>query len=78
MIFAIFNLAIVFAPNLLRAPLNVDPMVEVSQMQDACKVLELFIKYSNDILNLNNKYNFQLNNQLDTGVGVTPLLGDAL
>ena len=33
---------------------------------------------SNDILNLNNKYNFQLNNQLDTGVGVTPLLGDAL
>ena len=53
-------------------------MVEVSQMQDACKVLELFIKYSNDILNLNNKYNFQLNNQLDTGVGVTPLLGDAL
>ena len=72
------NLAIVFAPNLLRAPLNADPMVEVSQMQDACKVLELFIKYSNDILNLNNKYNFQLNNQLDTGVGVTPLLGDAL
>ena len=38
----------------------------------------LCIKYSNDILNLNNKYNFQLNNQLDTGVGVTPLLGDAL
>ena len=65
------NLAIVFAPNLLRAPLNADPMVEVSQMQDACKVLELFIKYSNDILNLNNKYNFQLNNQFDTGVGVT-------
>ena len=38
------NLAIVFTPNILRAPLDSDPMLEVSQMQDACKVIEVFIK----------------------------------
>ena len=71
------NLAIVFTPNILRAPLDSDPMLEVSQMQDACKVVEVFIKYSIDILNFNNKYNFSLSNKIDNGVGVTPIL-DAL
>ena len=36
------NLAIVFTPNILRAPLDSDPMLEVSQMQDACNIPLIF------------------------------------
>ena len=70
-------MAIVFAPNLLKAPLDADPMVEVSQMKDACSVLEFLIKYSHEILNPNNKYSFNLNYKIDAGIGVSPIL-DAL
>jgi hypothetical protein len=68
------NIAIVFAPNVLKAPLDADPMVEVSQMKDACSVLAFLIKYSHEILNPNNKYNFKLNSNFDAGIGVSPIL----
>jgi|EP00945_MAST-04E_sp_MAST-4E-sp1_P004078 Rho GTPase-activating protein 1 len=66
------NLAIVFAPNVLRAPSSTGPLVEAQQMKDCIAVLEHLIKFFDRFPTV---YDFDYSRVVeDHGIGVGPLL----